>query len=209
MELRGTPQELWTWLARPGSDVLRALGVGQAIPSQLLGYQQAALFILTTKYNHDGAAILDIGTAAGHSAVLMALAAPKATIVTLDPRERKVEEARENLRAFASITVVGDYSWDFLERNPALELDMVFVDGDHKRVRRDLPWWEHLRPRGLMLFHDYSPQGARVPCPPVYEAVDRMAVQLGRRPDVLIVDSEKVGMAGFYRRTWTNTTGRR
>lgn len=34
----------------------------------------------------------------------------------------------------------------------------------------------------------------------VFEAVDRMAIRLGRRPDVMIVDADGVGMAGFYRR---------
>jgi len=200
VELRGTPQELMVWLCRPGSDVERALGIGRAIPSQLLAYQQAALFILASRYNHPGAVLLDIGTAAGHSAALMTLAAPRAEIITLEPSEKMIRLAKENLAAFAQIRVMHDFSWDFEERDPKLQLDMVFVDGDHNRIARDMPWWDHVRAGGLMLFHDYSPETARAPSPRVVEAVNDMARAVGRVPDVLIIDSDAIGMAGFYRR---------
>jgi len=38
-------------------------------------------------------------------------------------------------------------------------LDMIFVDGDHARAGIDgdiETWWPHLKPGGLMLFHDYG-----------------------------------------------------
>ena len=45
-----------------------------------------------------------------------------------------------------------------------------------------------------MLFHDYSPAEVWV-----YNNVNLMAERLGRKPDILIVDSNLVGMAGLVK----------
>jgi len=195
MEMRGTPRELWTWLARPGSDVHAMYLALKHIPSQLLSYQQAALFVLAGHYKKDGTVMLDIGTGHGHSAAVMAVASPRARVITLTPRQKEVEIAVHHLHPLKIVEVWQTTSASFLASYGGPELSVVFVDGDHKRVDRDAPWWRWVRPGGLMLFHDYSP-GSRH----VVNTVDRMAVQLGRRPDVLIVDSDAVGMAGFYKR---------
>ena len=77
---------------------------------------------------------------------------------------------------------------------------MIFVDGDHNRIARDLPWFNRLQVGGLLLCHDYSPEWEWIPSPVVYAELNGMADRLGRAFDVRLVDNGKVGMVGFYRR---------
>jgi predicted O-methyltransferase YrrM len=171
------------------------------IPSQLLSYQQAVLFLCACYYRHEGAKMLDIGTGQGHSAAIMATASPKARVISLTPNPREVELAVRNTNGFRTVEVWQEKSWDFLERWEGPELELIFVDGDHKHVERDVPWWKWLRPGGTMLFHDYSAKGSPSPAMNVVNTVDKMAVKLGRRPDILVVDAAGTGMAGFRKRS--------
>jgi len=98
------------------------------------------------------------------------------------------------------VRLVPARSWDYLAAYAGPELDLVFVDGDHGLVVRDLPWFNWLRLNGLLLFHDYTPASSgKRPCAPVYETVRVFGDMLGREPDVLVVDDQGDGMAGFYR----------
>jgi predicted O-methyltransferase YrrM len=170
---------------------------------EIAEYQAAVLFALVRQYNREGVHILEIGTALGYSAAVMARAAPLATIVTLNPKEEEWPRAIEHLDRvpYERVAVVPLHSWEYLESYVDAQLDVVFVDGDHGQVARDLAWWEHIKVGGLMLFHDYTPYDAgRRPCQPVYGAVNAFAGGLGREPDVLVIDDAGEGMAGFYRR---------
>lgn len=202
MEMRGTPQELWTWLARRGSDVHAMYLALRHIPSQMLSYQQAVLFLLASYHRKAGgaAAMLDIGTGAGHSAAVMAVASPRARIMTMTPKAAEAIAASRFTRPYENVEVWTMTSEEFRRTYDGPDLVLVFVDGDHKHAERDVPWWEWVRPGGVMLFHDYSPTGSRSPAQRVVDAVDRMAVRLGRRPDVMIVDTNGDGMAGFRKR---------
>src|SRR3990172_3671056 len=53
--------------------------------AQLLPWQAAALYVLAQPYDRKGARILEIGTAGGFSAAVMALGAPPAQTTTLNP----------------------------------------------------------------------------------------------------------------------------
>ena len=46
-----------------------------------------------------------------------------------------------------------------------------------------------------MLFHDYTPNNAAI----VVQVIDNMANRLGRGPDVKIIDTNGIGMVGFYK----------
>jgi predicted O-methyltransferase YrrM len=150
----------------------------------------------------DGGAILEIGTALGFSAAVMALAAPNATITTLNPKPGEFEQAVENLADFGNVEVVQAHSADYLKGYEGPLLDMVFVDGDHRRegVLADAEWWRWLKRGGMLLFHDYTLAGKRR-TPEVYEAVNEWKEKMG-----LIADLEDyspddgAGMAGFYKR---------
>jgi hypothetical protein len=65
-------------------------------------------------------------------------------------------------------------------------------------VLHDAQFLNHLRTGGLILFHDYSPEGSARPSDGCYRALNDLAEE--RRPfDVLIVGSGQVGMAGWIR----------
>lgn len=166
---------------------------------EMLPYQSAALYVLAAQFSRPGGRILEIGTFNGASAALMSRAAIMCIITTLESDPLRVETCRVNLRAFPNVRVVAAKSWDFIEAHAAkgkYNFDMIFVDGDHKRVRRDLPWWNWLHTGGLMLFHDYTASESYKVC----NAVDALGGILGRAPDVLIIDDQGIGMAGYYKR---------
>lgn len=181
-------------------EAAQALKNSAHIRGQLEPYQAAALFALARK--HDGGNILEIGTLIGYSASLIAQAAPNAEIATLNSAAHEIEAARHNLAEWPNVQVIQAISWDYLESYVGPMLNMVFVDGDHKRVARDVPWWDWVAEGGLMLFHDYSPEK----CPPVYAAVNGLAEALGRGPDVLLMDDQGVGMAGLTADLMENIT---
>ena len=195
MILQGTPQELEETISERCPAAFDAYVNSVHIPAQMLPYQALALYALATRYNVAGANILEIGTAAGFSASLLAQAAPLATIVTLNPRDWEVATATNYLEPWPNVTAVQAVSWDYLASYQGPQLDMVFVDGDHNRVPKDLPWFNWLKIGGLMLFHDYS----EAACPAVYRTVNQLVLDLDRLLDVKIIDNEKIGMAGFYR----------
>ena len=180
-----------------GQAAYTAVKRASRIRGQLLPYQALALYELVKAYDRPGCNILEIGTFVGHSTAVMAQAAPRAWIVTLNPAGHEARKAINNLRDWPNVRVVGERSWDYLEHD-GTPWDVIFVDGDHKHIMQDMPWWDRVRCGGLMLFHDYSPPEAANPCPRVYSAVNYLGELLGRPPDVLIVGRDKVGMAGFY-----------
>lgn len=198
MKLAGNREALLKAIFAQCPEAEAAIEKSRHIKGQMETYQVAALFALATQY--DGGNILEIGTFIGHSASIMAQAAPRARIVTLNSAAHEVKTARHNLGQWPNVKVAQAISWDYLDTYDGPPLDMIFVDGDHKRAVKDLPWWAWLADGGLMLFHDYS----RERCPPVYEAVNGLGKMLGREPDVLIVDDQEIGMAGFYNREVQN-----
>ena len=202
MKLTGTAEEIITAIERDHPEVRRVLAETKAaVPQkkrQISEYQGAALYALAKQY--DGGRILEIGTFLGYSATLLSRAAPKARIVTLNPREDEMALARQFLRPCANVTPVAQKSWDYLAEFEGKPFDMIWVDGDHARIALDLPWWKHLRTGGLFLHHDYSPAGSWRPCPVVFDALNEFAARLGRELDVLVVDDGGVGLAGFYKK---------
>ncbi len=162
--------------------------------------QGAAIAYLASQYDRPDADILEIGACQGYSAALMKLAAPQATVTTLEPhgdRRRRVRAAVGSL----GVTVRAERSTIFLRYcvEEGQKYDLIFVDGDHAKVRDDLPYWNLLRPDGLFLHHDYSPPGSKRECRPVWEAINTFASELGHPIDVLVQDDSGVGLAGFYR----------
>lgn len=161
-------------------------------------YQGAVLYALVK--HHQPKRILEIGTALGYSAAIMAEAAPDATIITLNPLQHEVDQASRHLKDYPNVTIKIEKSWDFLRGYAGEKFDFIFIDGDHKRVRMDFAWWEHLSEGGVFLFHDYSPEESGRPCPPVFEAVNELTRVLGRdTPDIYVIDNREVGLAGFVK----------
>jgi len=162
----------------------------------MLDWQLAWLYALARPY--DGAPILEIGTYKGKSALVMAMACPRSAVVTLTIHSPEAAGAALVL-AGRQVAIRIVKSWDYLAAYTGPDLSVVYVDGDHNQLTRDLPWFNRLTVGGLLLLHDWSPVGS----PPVqacYRAIGEFSAKLGRPPDVRIVDTRQVGMCGFYRR---------
>jgi predicted O-methyltransferase YrrM len=181
-------------------DLARARGAVPWCKREIATHQAAALYALARGCDRPGAHILEIGTALGYSAAVLALAAPQAAIVTLNPKRKEFVRAEKHLAGFPNVQVLPRKSWDYLGGYAGPHLDLVFVDGDHGLVVRDLPWFDWLVDGGLLLFHDYTPFGTgRRPCAPVYETLRVFGAALGREPDVLVIDDAGDGLAGWRR----------
>jgi predicted O-methyltransferase YrrM len=195
VHLTGTPDDIMREVLRRCPQAEAALVRSGHIKGQMRAYQAAALYWLARRYDREGARILEVGTFVGYSASVMAQAAPKATIKTLNPALHEVLEAKANLEPLRNVEVLPHKSWEYLLVYDGPAFDLIFVDGDHKRARRDMPLWNWIGVGGLMLFHDYTLAGS----PNVVEAVNELGAKLRRMPDVLLLDDQGVGMAGFYR----------
>lgn len=163
--------------------------------------QAAAIAYLASQFTKPRTSMLEFGTNRGYTAAVLATACPTAQVVSLEPDPMKRKQARQNL-AGMPISVRPQQSVAWLEHTADLteKYDMIFVDGDHKNIEHDLPWWGRLKVGGLFLHHDFSPEGSDRPCPPVYNALNAFSTRLGRPMDVLMSDSSGVGLGGWYRR---------
>lgn len=223
MNLSGTPIDIIQAVTSKHPEIPSILKQARAIvapsPRAIAEYQAAALYALARNWQRNQqedtspeflqrfssigsyrTRVLEIGTAQGYSAAILALAMPNASIITLNPHHEEATSARKALTQFGTrIEVIEQKSWDYLSGYDGKSFDFIFVDGDHKNVRRDFPWYEYLKVGGIILFHDFSPNGTPRACPPVYRALLELKADIGREFDVLVVDDEGVGMAGFVK----------
>ncbi len=167
---------------------------------QIAEYQGAALAYYASRYDHEGATILEIGTALGYSACLMATAAPRASVTTLNPKDGEYERAMANLRIRANVRVVKATSQEFW-RADLPPYDLIFVDGDHsyRMVLLDSRYFNVLQPGGMILFHDYSPSESDRPSAGSFRALNELQ-ESRREADVRVVGEGQVGMLGWIRR---------
>lgn len=214
LELRitGTREELRDRMAELYSDAERIVAearvvAGPATKNEVWLEQGMALAYLASQYDARTAAFLELGAYHGFSAAILCDAASNALVTTLEPDPTNRHITRVNLANLHAV-VRPEQSTAYLElteNGGRKKYDLIFVDGDHKHIRDDLPWWNRLKIGGLFLHHDYSPLESARPCPPVFEALNEFAAKMGREPDVLVVDDAGVGLWGMYRRsgeTW-------
>jgi predicted O-methyltransferase YrrM len=209
LTLRGLPGEyIVAWVAAHCPSVYIALDVArERVPSssrEVYQHEAAVLYYLTFRHvgpRGTGKEMLEIGTALGYSTVLLAIGAPKAHLVTLNPKGKEYPWAKRNLAGFPNVELRLASSAEFLAKYEGPMLDLIFVDGSHllEDVRVDCGWWRWLRPGGLMLFHDWSPESSARPTPGTYRAINEMAEQLGRPFDVCVVDDQRVGLVGWVK----------
>lgn len=201
MKIQGTPNEIIEALTDDYPEIPGVLAYVRKrvarIKREVDEFQAAALYVLAKQYDRPSAKFLEIGTAWGYSAAVQASAAPQADIATINPRSDENESAWKHLRDFNNVRILETRSWDYLAEYSGRDIDFMFVDGDHKRLRLDLPWWGHIAPGGTMLFHDYSPETSRRPCPVVFEILNEWRDTLGRDFDVSIIDDSGVGIVGY------------
>ena len=73
--------------------------------------------------------ILEIGTAIGYSAIMMALVNPKIKVVTIERDEERYLEAVKNVKKFNLEDRITLIFKDALEANLNEEFDLIFLDG--------------------------------------------------------------------------------
>ena len=73
--------------------------------------------------------VLEIGTAIGYSAIMMALANPKLKVVTIERDEERYLEALKNVKKFGLEDRISLIFNDALEVNIHDKFDLVFLDG--------------------------------------------------------------------------------
>jgi predicted O-methyltransferase YrrM len=127
----------------------------QGIPQiNITSWQANFLFFLIKTI--DARNILEIGTLAGYSAIVMARAAsPDAKILTIEKSElhsnyakQKIEEAN-----ISNIEIVNADARKYLEQyNPEQPLDMVFLDADKSNYKKYVDLiTPHLRKGGILI----------------------------------------------------------
>jgi predicted O-methyltransferase YrrM len=133
---------------------------------------------------------LEVGSAYGYSAVVMAKAGARVTAV--DPHAGELSGSlgimQGNLQAYGvnTVTVSVGTSQEVLPRLPLAWYGLVFIDGDHTEatVEHDVGWARKLlRPGGVLACHDYD-EGT---CPGVRAALDRLFGGPGELTDTLAV----------------------
>lgn len=183
--------------------VNKAQEVAPYLKRQIWQWQACVLGMIARQFNFFGANFLEVGTAWGYSAAAMAMVAPKAGIITLNPKATEYPYAVKHLAGFSNVIALETKSAEYFDATPDLPLfDLIFIDGDHslEAVLEDARWFNRLKLGGLILFHDYSPSEAKRASPSVYEAVNKVVTLLGRPLDIIIRDDTLTGMAGLYRR---------
>lgn len=216
-QITGDDGEVLTAVANAFPDVGAILSFTRRhIPAskrQISPYQAAALAYHAHQHDHPGARFLEVGTALGYSACILATAAPQATITTLNPKDGEFERARANLKIRSNVRVVKLTSDEFLaagrqgDASARGPYDLIFIDGDHAypMVLHDSQFFEWLAPGGLIIFHDYSPDDSTRPSGGCYRALNDLQLR-HRQADVRIIGSGKVGMLGWIRQPeeqWT------
>jgi len=172
--------------------------VGPANKKEVWEEQAVAIAILAKQFNRRTALILELGANRGLTAAIMKLAAPRATVTTLEPHQLRRKITRANIRSLG-VSVRPEQSVAYLDVDDR-RYDLIFDDGDHKNIRLDLPWYNRLRVGGLFLHHDFSPAGSSRECPPVFDTLTEFSRVLNHEPEVLVRDETGTGLAGWYRR---------
>jgi len=166
----------------------RAPGTGPAISTSVTGGEAAELSRLAA-----GKQVLEIGSAFGYSAVVMALAG--ADVTAVDPHAwipGSYEAMLANLAAHGvtdKVEVIRESSFQALPwlGSEGTRYGLVFVDGDHsaEAVRHDVGWaLKLLEPGGTLAVHDTTETCC---CPGVALAIGELFPEGGDVTDTLFV----------------------
>ncbi len=86
-------------------------------------------FLTTFIIKYQISSVLEIGTAIGYSAIMMALANPKLKVVTIERDEERYLEALKNVKDFGLEDRITLLFNDALEVNIKEKFDLIFLDG--------------------------------------------------------------------------------
>jgi|GEM_PF-2875675 hypothetical protein len=132
-------------------------------PDSDLWKGEQAIFADIVQSVPDGGVIVEIGTSKGGTTALIHTATKGRNIkiytVDIAPQAKTYENLKDtavNIIVQPSAEAAGN--WQTMTGGG--KIDMLFIDGDHefKHVFEDFNMWiPHLRPKGLVVFHDYDP----------------------------------------------------
>lgn len=118
-------------------------------------------FLTTFVIKHQISSVLEIGTAIGYSAILMALANPKLKITSIERDEIRYLEAVKNIKKFDLENRITLLFNDALETKIEGEYDLIFIDAAKGQNKKFFEKFEKLlSPNGFivtdnMKFHGY------------------------------------------------------
>lgn len=193
IQLSGSPGEILSKILSVYPDLYYPLQAMHGIKSQVGLHQACGLMLMARQFN--GGDILNIGCAYGYSTACLAEGAPDSHILSLDVNHKRLAIAKKNLNRYRKVELLRMRSWAYLEQYAGQRWDMVFVDGCHREIWRDMPFYNQVKVDGLFMSHDYIP--ARFPF--VVEALDSLTVQFSRPFDVKIFDDRGAGVVGMIR----------
>lgn len=86
-------------------------------------------FLTNFIVNNKVKSVLEIGTAIGYSAIMMALSDPKLMVVTIERDEERYKEALKNIKKFGLDDRITLIFKDALDVNIKGKFDLIFLDG--------------------------------------------------------------------------------
>lgn len=200
MYMRAHPGKMLAVLSQYEPNAAIAIRRNRLIEGKVDLYQVTCLYMLARQYNRPGSVIVDFGTMYGWSCSMIAAAAPRAIVHSLEPNKNRRMQAKGNLqrRRYTNVEVHGMTSQAFQKEviRRGVLVDMVFVDGDHHHCEEDMGWWPLIRSGGVMVFHDYTRKYQSV-----IRSVDGLVGELGKeRPDIVLINAKNgQGMVGVYK----------
>ena len=157
--LRGLPPRV-AWFYFRASRRARRSGDDRALQAAS-GPDSVKRLLAIAEGRHD---VVEIGTAAGWTAVALALADPDRRVTSYDPtswptRERYVRLVPAGVRKRVEFVDALGIDGAKLFSGAA---DLVFIDGSHERettIAHMQAWRPRLAPGGVVVFHDYENEG--------------------------------------------------
>jgi len=155
----------------------------------------------------DGGIIVDIGTAAGGSALVFAMASkPNVKVYTIDPKKNlDFLDRRKETKLEKKLIFINKTSED-TAKGWNKKIDLLFIDGIHNYpgVMNDFTWFKKFVVKGgIVMFHDYYLYGDTIG-----KAVDEI-VKTGEVEKIKIVDSlyQKLRIGLFISKKTTMEAG--
>jgi predicted O-methyltransferase YrrM len=107
--------------------------------------------------------ILEIGSAIGYSAIIMALVDPNIKVITIEKNELLFNEANYNIKNMNLSKQIDIYLSDaksFETKKLNMKFDMIFVDGPKAQYQRYvLKFEDYLKPGGYFIFDNVDFHG--------------------------------------------------
>ncbi|HIS11669.1 MAG TPA: O-methyltransferase [Candidatus Onthocola stercoravium] len=132
--------------------------------------KKSIMYIMKYIKNHNVLSILEIGSAIGYSAILMASSAKDVTVTTIERDEVRYMECLKNVKKCGMEKKINVVFQDALELNLSEELryDLIFIDAAKGQYTKFFEKYKHfLNPGGVIItdnikFHGYVGESSKL-----------------------------------------------